>query len=192
MTDDESTVIPGDDEVDRTVVVVRRGRGRPEPVLAEDTEDTEDRTTVIDRGLPDDDTDRTVPVRRREPEPDDTDRTVALDPKRPAPAPEPDPVIRLLPARSRIEPPPGPEGARTAVGAVGPNAVDTYVPRPLPAPVAAPPVPRSDAPRRGDAALPSVARSSRASGRAALVVFAATCVVSLAGLIAVVVWFVRG
>ena len=190
MTDDESTVIPGDDEVDRTVVVVRRGRGRPEPVLAEDTED---RTTVIDRGLPDDDTDRTVPVRRREPEPDDTDRTVALDPKRPAPAPEPDPVIRLLPARSRIEPPPGPEGARTAVGAVGPNAVDTYVPRPLPeSPVPGPPVPRAEGARRGDAALPSVARSSRAAGRATLLVFAASCAVSAGGLIAVIVWFARG
>lgn len=189
MTDDESTVVPADDEVDRTVVVVRRGRGMPEPALAEDTDD---RTTVIERGLPDDDTDRTVSLRRREPEPEGTDRTVALDRQRPAPAQEPDSVLRLLPARSGIKPPPVPKDGRTAVDAVGPNAVDSYVPRPLPVPPVAPPaVPRAQGARRGEVPLPSVARSSRASGRATLIVFALACAVSLTGLTVVIVWFVR-
>ena len=156
-------------------------------------DDTEDRTTVIERGLPDDDTDRTVSVRRPDPEPDDTDRTVALSRKRAAHAPEPDSVMRLLPARPGIAPPPVPAGARSAVNAVGPNVVDAYVPRPLPeSPVPGPPVPRAEGARRGDAALPSVARSSRATGRATLLVFAASCVLSAGGLIAVIVWFARG
>ena len=82
---------------------------------------------------------------------------------------------------------------REAVEALGANVVETYVPREVaPAPVPGPAVPRGDASHRAEApSMPSVTRRSRKAGVVTLLVFAGACVVSVIGVVAVIVWFVR-
>ena len=233
MADDEKTVVPADDEGDKTVVVDREAdktvvvdrrkaadeapepddedartvvvdrRARPsrtaKPPVPLDSDpaddDAEDRTVVVDR-----DEDRTVVVDR------EADKTVVVDRKRrgkrasdattdkPGAAPGADSVINLLPTRRGIKTAPvDPATVRAPVEAVGPNVVETYVPREIaPLPEAAPAVPRGEEALRAPApSMPSVSRSSRKAGALALLVFAGACVVSVIGIIAVVVWFVR-
>jgi hypothetical protein len=82
-------------------------------------------------------------------------------------------------------PPVAPGYGRGAVDAVGPGTVTTYEPREIPEPPAAPPVlPGVEATRADAPAMPSVARRSRRGGWIALGVFAASCVVSVGGLVA--------
>lgn len=205
--EDKTVVIDREDENDRTVVVERAKHAAPAD------EDAEEGTVVVDRRprrprrstapLPpvpldaaeDDDEDKTVVVDRE-------DKTVVVErarrgrrPKDDAAAPAADSVINLLPTRRGIKVAPVEPGfGREAVEAIGPNVVETYVPREIaPAPEAAPAVPRGDEALRAPApSMPSVTRLSRKVGTMALLAFAAACLVSLVGVIVVIVWFVRG
>lgn len=181
-----------DNEGDETVVVTGRPRRAgtvvpPEPPDDDEDED-EDRTAVVDR-----DEDRTVVIER--------DKTVVIDRRRrgsrsspEAEAPAADSVINLLPTRRGVRVAPVEPGfGRQAVEAIGPNVVETYVPREIaPPPVAGPAVPRGEEALRAAApTIASVERRSRTTGAVALVVFAAACVVSVVGVIVVIVWFAR-
>lgn len=178
---------PADEPEEGTVVVDRRPRRPrrstaplpPEPLDPSDADgDDEDRTVVVDRE------DKTVVVERSR---------RGRRPKDEA-APAPDSVINLLPTRRGIKVAPVEPGfGRDAVEAIGPNAVETYVPREIAsAPEAAPAVPRGDEALRAEApSMPSVTRRSRTAGAVALLAFAGACVVSLIGIIVVIVWFVR-
>lgn len=207
--EDKTVVIDREDENDRTVVVERAKHAAPAG------EDAEEGTVVVDRRpsrprrssapLPpepldaaaegdQDDEDRTVVVDRE-------DKTVVVErarrgrrPKDGAAAPAADSVINLLPNRRGIKVAPVEPGfGREAVEPIGPNVVETYVPREIaPAPGAAPAVPRGDEALRAEApSMPSVTRRSRKAGAVTLLAFAGACVVSLIGVIVVIVWFVR-
>ncbi|MBN9239726.1 MAG: hypothetical protein BGO97_08505 [Micrococcales bacterium 70-64] len=200
MADDEDTVVPdaeegdrtvvvergdGDGDGDKTVVVARRPRTPQPPVPLGADDPDEDRTVVVER-----DDDRTVVVERKGRGKRSSDATT----DRAGAAPAADPVITLLPARRGITTAPvDPAALRAPVEAVGPNVVETYVPRQIaPPPAAAPGVPRGEEALRAPApSMPSVARSSRTAGAVALLAFAGACLVSVVGVIAVVVWFVR-
>jgi len=190
----ETVVVDRSAPEDKTVVVERR------PPAPEDDEDrtvvvdreVEDRTVVVDREAED----RTVVVDR------ETDKTVAVERKgrgkrasAGSAAPDADSVMKLLPTRRgaiRVAPV-EPGFGREAVEAIGANAVETYVPREIaPAPELGPAVPRGDDALRAEApSMPSVTRRSRKAGVVALLVFAGACVVSVIGIVAVIVWFVR-
>lgn len=178
---------------DRTVVVDREAEDRTVVVDRE----AEDRTVVVDRGAAAaDEEDRTVVVDR------ETDKTVAVERKgrgkrvsAGSAAPDAESVMKLLPTRRgtiRVAPV-EPGFGREAVDAVGANAVETYVPREIaPAPEPAPAVPRGEEALRAPApSMPSVTRRSRTAGVVALLAFAGACVVSVIGIVAVIVWFVR-
>ena len=82
-------------------------------------------------------------------------------------------------------PPVAPGFGRGAVDAVGPGTVTTYGAREIPAPPVAPPAFTGADPTRATApSMPSVTRRSRRSGIAVLIVFGASCVVSVVGLVA--------
>lgn len=169
--EDKTVVIDREEENDRTVVVDRAKHAAP-------ADEAEDRTVVVDRE------DKTVVVERsrRGRRPKDGAARAA------------DSVINLLPTRRGIKIAPVEPGfGRDAVEAIGPNAVETYVPREIaPAPEAAPAVPRGDDALRAEApSMPSVTRRSRKAGAVALLAFAGACVISLIGIIAVIAWFVR-
>lgn len=137
--------------------------------MSDPDDEDDDPTVVIDREptVTGDGLDKTISLRRR---------SVGV----PSLADD-DPVLRLLPA---------PRGR--AVIPAGPHVVEAYPPREiLPPPVRA----STDAPaaafaRATAAALPSTARLSRRAGVGALVAVGAACVVSLAGIIAIIAWFV--
>lgn len=171
MVDNEDTI---ETVVDETVVVTRRPRAAvPEP---------EDRTVVVER-----------PGRERDLDLD-LDRTTAVERRgRNKKAPDPDSVLRVLPRRGVEAAPVEVDFGREAVEALGANAVETYVPREVaPAPVSGPAVPRGAASPRAEApSMPSVTRRSRTAGVVTLLVFAGACVVSVIGVVAVIVWFVR-
>jgi hypothetical protein len=87
--------------------------------------------------------------------------------------------------RGMTMPPVAPGFGRGAIDAVGPGAVTTYEPRAIPEPPVAPAsLPGVAATRTPAPQLPSVARRARRTGMIALGVFAASCVVSVAGLVA--------
>ena len=149
-----------------------------------------------------DEQDRTVAVQREEP----VDRTVVIE-RGPAAAAEPEGAqeaqepedrtvgltrARLAKGARERGVPAAPDGARSG-RAAAPAGPDSYPPRALPeVPAPAPPVPRGEDARRSAAsALPSVARRSRRAGAVTLLVFGAACVISIMGIVAVVVWFVR-
>jgi hypothetical protein len=191
MSDDDL-----DDEGGETVVVDRSAQAEDKTVVVErkpaPAEDDEDRTVVVDREAED----RTVVVDR------ETDKTVAVERKgrgkrvsAGSAAPDPESVMKLLPTRRgtiRVAPV-EPGFGREAVEAVGANAVETYIPREIaPPPVLGPAVPRGEDALRAEApSMPSVMRRSRKAGVVALLVFAGACIVSVIGIVAVVVWFVR-
>jgi len=120
--------------------------------------------------------DRTVVVQRDEV----IDRTVVIDRRRPS-RPQP-PSVRTIP-----DPPAGPGPERAA------GTVQDYPARALPLlPTPAPLVLRGeDARGRASTALPSVRRRSRRAAVATLLAFAVACAVSVVGVVAVIVWFVR-
>ena len=191
MSDDEL-----EDEGGETVVVDRAAQAEDKTVVvdrgATAAEGDEDRTVVVDREAED----RTVVVDR------DTDKTVAVERKgrrkrvgAGSAAPDPESVMKLLPTRRgaiRLAPV-EPGFGRDAVEAIGANAVETYVPREIaPPPAPAPAVPRGEDALRAEApSMPSVTRRSRKAGVVALLVFAGACAVSVIGIVAVIVWFVR-
>jgi hypothetical protein len=82
--------------------------------------------------------------------------------------------------------PPVPAGyGRGAIDAVGPGAVESYQPRDMPDLVAAPlEFAGVEATRVASTELPSVERRARRTSLVALTIFTASCVVSVAGLIA--------
>ena len=115
--------------------------------------------------------DRTVVVQRDEA----VDRTVVIERRRPSP---PQPLA--------LPDPPASPGR--AAGTVEEYPARALPPRPAPAP----PVPRGeDARGRASSALPSVRRRSRRAAVATLLAFSAACAVSVVGVVAVIVWFVR-
>ncbi len=88
--------------------------------------------------------------------------------------------------RGMTMPPVAPGFGRGAVDAVGPGAVATYQPRQIPEPPSPPSaVPGVEATRVPAPAMPSVARRDRRIGMIALGVCAASCLVSVVGLIAI-------
>lgn len=186
---DDRTVVVERGGDDRTVVVARRGR----PAEVDDG----DRTVVVARrgGTETEaEADRTVVVERKGTD----DRTVAVPRQRRGRAAAPvaaDPVINLLPRRRGIRTAPiEPGSGREPVEAIGPNVVETYVPREIaPPPAAVAAVPRGEEALRAEApSMPSVLRQSRRAAAVSLLVFGAACAVSVVGVVAVVVWFVRG
>jgi len=205
---DEKTIDDGqvDDEGGETVVVDRSAQAEDKTVVVDRAAapaDAEDRTVVVDREAEDrtvvvdrEAEDRTVVVDR------ETDKTVAVERKGrgkrvsagPA-APDAESVMKLLPSRRGVirVAPVEPGFGREAVDAVGANAVETYVPREIaPAPEPGPAVPRGEEALRAPApSMPSVTRRSRTAGVVALLAFAGACVVSVIGIVAVIVWFVR-
>lgn len=139
--------------------------------------EAEAETMVVDRP------DRTVVVERG-PAPDGTVAVTRERAKSPAAPSVPGGRRR----RGMSMPPVEPGYGRGAVDAVGPGAVTSYEPREIPEPPAAPPEFRGvEATRAAAPSMPSVARRARRMGIIALAVFAASCVVSIAGLIALAV-----
>lgn len=146
-------------------------------------DDPDDRTIVVERDDPDE---RTVVIERGAPD----ERTVVIDRgrRKGASTPDADPVLAVLPSPRGIRPAP----VDAEYAQVVPSAPAAYGPRQLaPAPRPGPAAPRGLEPaRRGE--LPSVGLRSRRSGTLALLVFAGACAVSVIGIVAVIVWFVRG
>lgn len=182
VIDREPTIIPAhDDELDERTVVIEKRRRRPEPDDLDGPDDLDDRTVSLGRRQPPAplDDDATISLGRRSPDPD---ATISLGRRRP-PAPlDDDPVLRLLPRRDS-----------RARAAIGPNVVETYPARAVvlpPMPVVADTVQRAARAQRG--VLPSVAARTRRSAIRALVLTVAAGVVSVAGVVGVIAWFVRG
>jgi hypothetical protein len=87
--------------------------------------------------------------------------------------------------RGMSMPPVDPGYGRGAIDAVGPGAVTAYEPRTMPDLVTTAMEFGSVEATRGDStALPSVERRARRTGLVALAIFAASCVVSVVGLVA--------
>ena len=87
--------------------------------------------------------------------------------------------------RGMTMPPVDPGYGRGAIDAVGPGAVATYEPRPMPDLATTGMEFGGVEATRGDStALPSVERRARRTGLVALTIFAASCVVSIVGLVA--------
>lgn len=146
-------------EAEETVVVDREAEA--ETVVV----DRADRTVVVERGAGSDGAVEVTRTRGR------------------APAAPSLPTGRRR--RGMTMPPVAPGFGRSAVDAVGPGAVATYEPRAIPdvpEPPASPP--GVEATRAAAPSMPSVARRSRRGGLIALAVFAASCVVSVCGLVA--------
>ncbi|WP_166868731.1 hypothetical protein [Salinibacterium sp. ZJ70] len=187
--------------VEEETVVVSRSVSTEDTVVVERSAPTED-TVVVERSAPTGDTvvversgpaEDTVVAERSEP----TEDTVVVrggtePPRTPSPAPSA-PVLRTRGDRRRgIAPPPVPAGfAPAAKPAVGPGAVEAYTARAMPT-VRISPAPAGGAEPTRDPArdLPSAARRSQRVARIAVASFAAACVVSVVGLIAIamLVW----
>jgi len=87
--------------------------------------------------------------------------------------------------RGMTMPPVAPGYGRGAIDAVGPGAVASYQPRPMPdLATAGLEFGGVEATRVDSAALPSVERRARRMGLVSLAIFAASCVVSVVGLVA--------
>jgi hypothetical protein len=87
--------------------------------------------------------------------------------------------------RGMTMPPVDPGFGRGAIDAVGPGAVATYEPRTMPDLTATPMEFGAVEATRGDSTmLPSVERRARRTGLVALAIFAASCLVSVIGLVA--------
>lgn len=171
--------------LDRTVVVDRGEADLDRTVLVDRGEVDNDSTVVVDRG--DSDADRTVVVNRK---PKDPEATVVVGKRgsrgtggKPKAAP-----ARAPRGRQRINLPPVEPGfAEKAVIASGPGAVETYAARELPVPPQSAPRTEQAAveARPPAAAVPSVRKSSRRFGVAALAGFVLACVISVTGLVAI-------
>ena len=124
----------------------------------------------------------------RKPAPDAAaDHTVVVDREGKAPKL----AAGLLGNRRRgIAPPPVPEGfAPKPVEAIGPGAVEEYVPRAIPEPPPFHETPEQgpDATRAAAPSMPSVSKRTRRGARIALVLFIAACVGAVVGLVAIIV-----
>jgi hypothetical protein len=171
--------------IEEHTVVVQREAPEEHTVVV-DREDAAEHTVVVDRG---DAGELTVVVDRGAPEADPAStslrvkRVSALD-KLPRPS-----------RRRTLTLAPGDDGTNlSATPAVGPGAVDSYVPRQVPAPppaastlLSGSEVTRPEATRTAAPSMPSVARHSRKLGLVALTAAVIACVVSVVGLVAIVV-----
>ncbi|MBX3094841.1 MAG: hypothetical protein KF680_09955 [Cryobacterium sp.] len=180
-----------EDDSDRTIVVPRATDegGDETVVVSRDADVDPDRTVVVSR-KGDDDPDKTIVVSRAGSP--DSDKTAVVDrgDRRKS-------VSRTKAPRGRQRialPPVDPDFTPEVVIAAGPGAVETYSPReiPLPPEDAAPVELGPEATRAPAPQMPSVRRASKRLGVIATAGFALSCVVSVAGLIAVVVALVRG
>lgn len=173
--DAETVLVDREAEVE-TIVVDRGGESTEtiDRITAEETAtadrdaDIDAETLVVDRGA-DGIPDRTVAVTRARS-------------RRSAETPAPRRGGRR---RGMTMPPAAPGTTRHAIDAVGPGAVSSYAPRPLPGPPPASLDLGGVAPTRVAApGLPSVERRSRRGGMIALAAFVLACVVSVVGLVA--------
>ena len=172
-----------EDEAEETLLVDREAeaetivvdRESAEITVTADREAAEE-TLVVDRE------ESTVVVDRGE----RADATVAVTRERAAKPPTGGALPTSGRRRRGMTMPPVVSGfGRGAVDAVGPGAVSTYEPRPLPGPPPASLDLGGVAATRVDApGMPSVERRSRRTGMIALGAFALACVVSVVGLIA--------
>lgn len=171
--ENEETIVV-DREVEAETIVVDR-EVEAETIVVD--REVEAETIVVDRS---DLSDSTVIVDRT-PAQDGTVAVTRERAKKPAAGPA---VPGGRRRRGMTMPPVAPGFGRGAVDAVGPGAVTTYEPREIPEPPSATPAfvgveaTRAEAP-----AMPSVARRSRRAGLIALGVFAASCVISVGGLV---------
>ncbi len=120
---------------------------------------------------------------------DDSERDTVVVDRVPGKAPEPSPPrkpvrTRRSPRRQGISPPPVPSGfAPRAFEVAGAAAQEHYRPRAIPAPPPDPDVVKGpSSTRETSAVLPSVARRGRRTARVTMVVFAVSCIASVAGL----------
>ena len=192
MTTD-SPELPDDDE--RTVMVQRGAKASSDS----DSDSDNERTVMVQRGAKassdsdsDSDDERTVMVQRgtKASSDSDSDQTIAVKRARPATADAKG--DRPQPGRRRgISPPPVPDGfGPRAVEAAGPGAIETYAVRPLPSP-APEAVALEDgrqATRISAPAMPSVSKRGRRAARVALTAYAASWVVAVVGIAAIVVF----
>lgn len=176
------------DEVAEETVVVERTATETTPAAPAPPVDPEagEETVIVDRELEAETivverADSTVIVDRGPA----AEGTVAVTRAR-AKAPEDGPAIPGgRRRRGMTMPPVAPGYGRGAIDAVGPGAVATYEPREIPAPPAAQAeFAGVDATRAEAPSMPSVTRRARRTGMISLAVFAASCVVSVVGLIA--------
>lgn len=153
------------EEDEETLVVDREAEAE---TIVVDRPDLPDRTVVVDRGPDGAAPDGTVAVTRERPK-KSTATSIPSGRRR----------------RGMSMPPVDPGFGRGAVDAVGPGAVSSYEPRAIPEPPSPPPAFEGVEATRAEApAMPSVARRSRRGSLISLGVFAASCVVSVAGLVA--------
>ena len=181
---------PDDDDPERTTLVERRRPAASETADAPD--DDLDRTEIVDR---DSDSADTIIVERAAPATSDGDDTVITRPggaTAPKAKPLTAPVLRTRGDRRRgIAPPPVPAGFAPAPKiAVGPGAVESYPTRELDEAreITAPPLGGIAPTRDLSRPLPSAERRARRFGRASIAVFAASCLVSVVGLVAIAIW----
>lgn len=172
----------GSDDVDETIIVDRSTDDVDETIIAGHRPATS-RPAAADE---DDDTDRTVA------RPSHDDETIIVDRSTPSVDLPPVPSLRRArPDRRRgIAPPPIPAGfAPAARTAVGPGAVEHYMPRDVSPPPAASIVTEgAAATRTSDPTLPSVARRAQRTSLVTITVFVAACIVSITGLALILMW----
>lgn len=174
---------PEDDDAAETVTATRFTAAIP-------PEDDAAETVVVDRELDgatvvvERETDSTVVVDRGPAGEEAADGTVAVTRARPT-SPTTPALGRGRRRRGMTMPPVAPGYGRGAVVASGPGAVSTYEPRAMPEPPPAPTVYPGVEATRVPEALPSVGRRSRRAAIVTLALVAASCVVSVVGLVAV-------
>lgn len=188
---------PGLDDLDEATVVVDR---RPERVEEESADDLDEATVVVDRSSSESDVPADVLAEQQEQE---QQREQQREQEQEQLVEEPTVLVSRTPRRVRrtrsersdrqgeasADPTPGAETSAAPISFEAPTdapAPEIYRPRPAPLGPSAPPVViGAAAPTRAvDQELPSVAKQGLRWSMAALVSFAAACVVSVAGLVA--------
>lgn len=196
---EETVVVDRNGSVDEATVVIDRGEGDRTIVVERSPSDEDEATVVVDRAGPVDDAtvvvdrDATVAVGRSSSGRSQPDADATVVSGRGARAKTP--PARGLRGRQRINLPPVEPGfAERATLASGPGAVESYSPRELPdQPLHVSPIQNDSITARPSAdSVPSVRKSSRRFGVAAVAGFAAACVVSVIGLSVIVVLLLRG
>lgn len=195
VDDDEHTRVVDRSDRDEHTVVVDRSQ-RTEDTVAVDRSDRIDNTVVVERAG--DDTvvvARATPAATAAPSSEDDDTAVVRPAAEKSPASRSAapgvaaPVLRTRGDRRRgIAPPPVPAGfAPAPKAAVGPGAVESYPTRPLEKRVEIAPAPLGgvDATRDPSHILPSASKRAQRLARVSVAAFAAACLVSIVGLIAI-------
>jgi len=179
------------DEDDYTVVVDRGSSGEGDHTIVVDRGASpggeEDHTIVVDRGASQGGGVGATTAVADEGVVDEADHTVVV--ARPRKPPKSDAAVSAG-RRRGIAPPPVPQGfAPPAVEAIGPGAVDEYVPRTIPEPPPLAEIPElgTDDTREPARAMASVSRRSRRGARVTLMLFVAACIGAVVGLVAIVI-----